>query len=90
MNFEFEFTAHDTPQQNSLAEVGFATLVNHGQAMMHHANLPTPMMERYHLAHEAFQCVTQPDGLMVIEVEGIMKTCYEHFIRQNPMFMKHL
>ena len=25
MNCEFEFTARDTPQQNSLAEVGFAT-----------------------------------------------------------------
>ena len=25
MNFEFEFIARDTPQQNSLAEVGFAT-----------------------------------------------------------------
>ena len=43
------FTACDTPQQNSLAEVGFATLVNRGGVMMHHANLP--MMDRYRLAH---------------------------------------
>ena len=56
MNFEFEFTACNTPQQNSHAEVGFATLANHRLAMMHHANLP--MMDRYHLAHEAFQCAT--------------------------------
>ena len=48
MSFEFEFTAHDTLQQNSLAEVGFATLANCGRAMMHRANLP--MMDRYHLA----------------------------------------
>ena len=56
--------------------------------MMHCANLP--MMDRYCLAHEAFQCATQLDRLTVVEGEGIMKTCYEHFIRQNPMFAKHL
>ena len=41
MKCEFELTARDTPQQNSLAEVGFATLANRGRAMMHRANLPT-------------------------------------------------
>ena len=40
MKCEFEFTARDTPQQNSLAEVGFATLANCGRAMMHRANVP--------------------------------------------------
>ena len=88
MNFEFELTARDTPQQNSLAEVGFATLVNCRREMMHHANLP--VMDRYRLAHEAFQCATQLDRLTVVEVEGVMKTHYEHFVRQNPMFAKHL
>ena len=63
-------------------------MANRGRVMMHRANLR--MMDRYCLAHEAFQCATQLDRLMVIEVEGIMKTCYEHFVRQNPMFMKHL
>ena len=88
MNFEFEFTACDTPQQNSPAEVGFATLANCRRAMMHCANLP--MMDRYRLAHEAFQCATHLDGLMVVEVDGITKTRYKHFVRQNPMFAKHL
>ena len=86
MNFEFEFTVRNT-QQNSLAEVGFATLANCRREMMHHANLP--MMDRYHLAHEAFQCATQLDGLTVVEVEGVAKTRYEHFVGQNPMFAKH-
>ena len=88
MNCELEFTARDTPQQNSLAEVGFATLANCGRAMMHRANLP--MMDRYRLAHEVFQCATHLDGLTVVEVNGVTKTCYEHFVRQNPMFAKHL
>ena len=88
MNFEFEFTACDTPQQNSLTEVGFATLMNHRWAMIHRANLP--MMDQYRLAHEAFQCATQLDRLTVVEVEGVMKTRYKHFVRQNLMFAKHL
>ena len=75
-------------QQNSLTEVGFATLAHCGWAMMHRANLP--MMDRYCLAHEAFQCATHLDGLTVVEVDGVMKTRYEHFIGQNPMFVKHL
>ena len=85
MNCEFEFTGRDTPQQNSLAEVGFATLANCRPAMMHRANLP--MMDRYHLAHEAFQCATHLDGLMV---NGVTQTRYKHFVGQNPMFAKHL
>ena len=88
MKCEFEFTARDTPQQNSLAEVGFATLANCGWVMMHRANLP--MMDRYRLAHEAFQCATHLDRLTVVEINGVTKTCYEHFVGQNPMFAKHL
>ena len=38
MNCEFEFTARDTPLQNSLTEVGFVTLANRRWAMMHRAN----------------------------------------------------
>jgi hypothetical protein len=36
----FEHTARDTPQQNHLAELGFATIANRGRAMMHAANVP--------------------------------------------------
>ena len=63
-------------------------MANRGRAMMHHANLP--MMDRYCLAHEAFQCATHLDRLTVVEVNGVVKTRYEHFIGQNPMFAKHL
>jgi hypothetical protein len=31
---DFEFAAGDTPQQNSLAEVGFARCANRGRDMM--------------------------------------------------------
>eukprot|EP00957_Ditylum_brightwellii_P065645 4979010-Ditylum_brightwellii.AAC.1 len=39
LGIEFEFTAQDTPQQNSLVEVGFATIRNQGMAMMIAANV---------------------------------------------------
>ena len=38
---EFEYTARDTPQQNHLAELGFAILANRGRAVLHRANIPT-------------------------------------------------
>ena len=56
--------------------------------MMHRANLP--MMDRYRLAHKAFQCATHLDGLTVVQVNGVTKTHYEHLVGQNPVFAKHL
>jgi hypothetical protein len=40
LNIKFEFTARDTPQQNHLAELGFAHLANYGRALMARANVP--------------------------------------------------
>lgn len=83
-----EFTARDTPQQNSLAEVGFATLSNRGRALMHRANLTMP--ERYLLATEALQCATLLDGLVVLTINGVTQTRYEHWNGKIPAFAKHL
>ena len=38
-----EYTAWDTPQQNSRVEVVFYDLVNKACATMHHMNLPMEM-----------------------------------------------
>ena len=38
-----EYTARDTPQQNSPAEVCFYAMANKACASMHHANLPMEM-----------------------------------------------
>ncbi|KAL7560674.1 hypothetical protein ACA910_001356 [Epithemia clementina (nom. ined.)] len=88
MKLEFEFTACNTPQQNSLAEVGFATLTNRGRALMHRADLSMAM--RYKLAQEAFTCATMLDGLIPVTIDGVTKTRYEHFSGENPEFAKHL
>mgnify|MGYP000117070222 CR=1 FL=1 len=39
LNATFKYTARDTPQQNSLVEVGFTTIGNRGRAMMIAANI---------------------------------------------------
>jgi hypothetical protein len=62
---EFEYTARATPQHNHMAELGFATLVNKGRALMVKANIPEKY--RYHLFREAFCTATDLDGLVVIE-----------------------
>ena len=40
---EIKYTARDTPQQNSQAEVAFYALANKARVAMHHANLPMEM-----------------------------------------------
>ena len=42
------------------------------------------------MKHFNVQCATHLDGLTVVELNGVMKTRYEHFVGQNPMFAKHL
>jgi hypothetical protein len=85
----FEFTARATPQQNALAELGFATLANRGRAMMSAANVPETI--RYKVYSEAFRTATLLDGLMPVEINGITKTRYEHWSdKGNPAFTKCL
>jgi hypothetical protein len=88
LGITFEYTARDTPQQNSLAEVGFATLTNRGRAMMHKANIP--MEVRPKVWTEAFKTATLLDGLIPIEIDGKIATRYVHWCGKNPDFAKHL
>ena len=53
---EVEYTARDTPQQNSVAEVAFYALANKARAAMHQANLPMEM--RFRLFGEIFTTIT--------------------------------
>ena len=88
LNLNFEFTARNTPQQNSLAEVAIATIAMRGRAMMHRANVP--MEYRSLLWTTAFDTATLLDGLVVIELDGVSKTRYEHWSGQLPRFAHHL
>jgi hypothetical protein len=52
------------------------------------ANLPNNV--RYFLFKEAFKTATMLDGLVVVDIDGIKKTRYEHFFGKNPKFAGHL
>ena len=85
---EVEYTARDTPQQNSVAEVAFYALANKARAAMHHANLPMEM--RFRLFGEIFTTITLLDGLTIIEVDGLKQSRYEHIFKKKPKFVKYL
>jgi hypothetical protein len=83
-----EWTARDTPQQNSPVEVGFATLSGRARAMLQDANVPKDM--RKFLMPEAVKAATHLDGLIPLEISGVTKTKYEHHLGHNPPFAKAL
>ena len=87
-DIKFEYTARDTPQQNHLAEIGFAVLANRGRALMADAN--APLKERYLIFGEAFKTATLLDGLTVIDINGVKKTRFEHWNGELPRFVKGL
>ena len=68
LGIEFEFSARDTPQQNSLAEVGIYTLANCVWPMMHYAHV---LMEyRYKLFCDCYMTAAMVDELMIVNVNG--------------------
>ena len=68
---EVEYTARDTPQQNSVAEVAFYALANKARVAMHQANLPMEM--RFRLFGEIFTTITFLDYLHTIGEAGTVK-----------------
>ena len=85
---EFDFTARDTPQQNSLAEVSLATIANRGRALMAAAAVPEAVRRR--IWNEAFKTATLLDGLIPVEVNGKTASRFVHWMGSNPKFAKHL
>jgi hypothetical protein len=83
-----EWTARDTPQQNSPVEVGFSTLSGRARAMLQEANVPKKM--RKLLMPEAVKTATHLDGLIPVEINGVLKTKYEHHLGVNPPFARAL
>ena len=88
LHFSFKFTARDTPQQNHLAEVAFATLCKRGLALMHAAHVPMSLL--WHLSVKAFETATLLDGLVPVEVGGVSSSRYAHFYGHVPKYTSHL
>ena len=49
-----------------------------------------PYLMRYKLFQEAVKTATKLDGLVVIELNKVKKTRYEHFGYSIPKFVKYL
>jgi hypothetical protein len=88
LGIRFEYTARDSPQQNSLAKVGFATLTNRTRAVVYRANVPSKWKHKVYKA--AALHVTDMDGLMLVTIDGVTKTRYEHFYGSFPKFARLL
>ena len=83
-----EFTARDTPQQNSPVEVKQATIFNCASAKLNYANVP------YKLGGKFFpstaKTAAHEDGLALVEENGVLDTHFKHILGTNPGFAKHL
>ncbi len=67
-SLDFEFTSHDTPQHNSLAELAFLLIAGKARAMMGGTLRPDDLQAK--VALEAIACMTQLNGLTVVTVKG--------------------
>ena len=85
---DFEYTAARTPQQNSKVEVGFAVIANNVRSLMAAANVSAVI--RRVIWIEAFDTATLLDGLMIVTINCVTKTHYEHFYGALPMFVQYL
>ena len=63
-----EFTARNTPQQNSRAETSFTGLSGRARAMMNAANIPNGT--RGKVGIEALKTAVQLDGLVPVTING--------------------
>jgi hypothetical protein len=88
MPIKFEFTGRDTPQRNYLAEVGLATISSRGRAIMSAAAIPKELHQIFW--REAFQTSTYLDGLVLVEIDGVLKTQFEHWEYTLPRLLQYL
>ena len=88
LNITPEYTARNSPQQNHLAEIGIATLMNRARAMLIASGVPS--IVRYKLARKAIETATLLDGLTPITLGNTTATRYEHAFGATPAFAQHL
>jgi len=86
LGIHFEFTTRRTPQQNSLAERGFTTILFRAKAIIHAAHLSHYW--RYFLRNEEFMYASMMHGLEMVERNGSFKSRYEHHHDVFPNWAK--
>jgi hypothetical protein len=82
----FEYTAQDTPQQNHLAELAFATVINKARAMMWQLLLCLWWCAINH-GKKPFADL---DGLLLVTLSTKVATKYEHAFGKNQKFAAYL
>jgi hypothetical protein len=87
-NVEMEYTARDTPQQNSSAELGIWHTVLKAKTLMRAANVPKKF--RYFLFPDAVKTAAKLDALHLTMYMGIEKSRHEHFYGNLPSYVNHL
>ena len=65
----FQYTGKEKPQQNSLGETAFTTIVARSTAAINAANVP--MAERYWLFPEATNTLTKLDWLQSVTINDV-------------------
>ena len=86
MGIKFEFTAPGTPQQNSVVERKFPTLMGRARAMMNHAGFDDNFNKKFWC--EAISAATKLDNIMVRQMGG--KPPYYIFCKEHPKYRKYL
>ena len=88
LNITPKYTARNSPQQNHLAEIAIATIMNRARAML--IASAVPVIVRYKLARKAVETATLLDGLMPINLGNVIATRYEQAFGFIPAFALHL
>ena len=86
---KFKYTATDTQQQNSYAEMGFTALVGMVRSMLNQVNISRAI--RYKLCGKVSKTATKLDQRVVIEIDGIKvkKTRVKYYAGMLPLWEKY-
>jgi len=88
LDIEVEYTARDTPQQNSLVEVAFNTIACRAKSLMYDANVPDEF--RHLLYPKAILLATLLDSLIIVNINGVDKPRYEHDGMSTPKWINDM
>ncbi len=88
LEFEVEYNARKTPQQNSHAETSFTIIAAQARCMMIAGKIPDT--EQFKLWPEAVKTATHLNNLMPVTIGGVTKTCWEHAGYKIPKWTKTL
>ena len=87
MKSKFIYTASGTPQQNLHTQMGFIALAGTTRAVTNKGNIPRVI--RHKLLGKVSKTATKLDSLSLVEIDGVKKTCVEHYANIIPRWVKH-